>query len=110
MTTLIRCLVIVAALMLVGLGFYVCLTASRVKHASHNRSVMVELIVASPPLLAAGVDFVLEGLYALKKIGRSEERGYHASESPVRRPREDKFRDEERTIPSIPQGKKKYYN
>jgi magnesium chelatase subunit I len=65
---------------------------------------------ASPPLLAAGVDFVLEGLYALKKIGRSEERGYHASESPVRRPREDKFRDEERTIPSIPQGKKKYYN
>jgi magnesium chelatase subunit I len=65
---------------------------------------------ASLPLLAAGVDFVLEGLYALKKIGRSEERGYHASESPVRRPREDKFRDEERTIPSIPQGKKKYYN
>jgi len=65
---------------------------------------------ASPPLLAAGVDFVLEGLYALKKIGRSDERGYHATESPVRRPREDKFRDEERTIPSIPQGKKKYYN
>jgi magnesium chelatase subunit I len=65
---------------------------------------------ASPPLLAAGVDFVLEGLYALKKIGRSDERGYHASETPVRRPREDKFRDEERTIPSIPQGKKKYYN
>ena len=66
---------------------------------------------ASLPLLASGIDFVLEGLYALKKIGRSEERGYHASESPVRRPsREDKFRDEERTIPSIPQGKKKYYN
>jgi magnesium chelatase subunit I len=65
---------------------------------------------ASPQLLAAGVDFVLEGLYALKKIGRSDERGYHATESPVRRPREDKFRDEERTIPSIPQGKKKYYN
>jgi len=65
---------------------------------------------ASPPLLASGIDFVLEGLYALKKIGRSEERGYHATESPVRRPREDKFRDEERTVPSIPQGKKKYYN
>jgi len=65
---------------------------------------------ASPALLASGVDFVLEGLYALKKIGRSDERGYHATESPVRRPREDKFRDEERTIPSIPQGKKKYYN
>jgi len=65
---------------------------------------------ASPALLASGVDFVLEGLYALKKIGRSDERGYHATESPVRRPREDKFRDEERNIPSIPQGKKKYYN
>ena len=65
---------------------------------------------ASPQLLASGVDFILEGLYALKKIGRSDERGYHATESPVRRPREDKFRDEERTIPSIPQGKKKYYN
>jgi magnesium chelatase subunit I len=66
---------------------------------------------APPPLLASGIDFVLEGLYALKKIGRSEERGYHATESPVRRPsREDKFREEERSIPSIPQGKKKYYN
>ena len=66
---------------------------------------------ASPALLAAGVDFVLEGLYALKKIGRSEERGYQATETPPRRPsREDKFRDEERTIPSAPAGKKKYYN
>src|SRR6186713_3292390 len=47
---------------------------------------------AAAPLLASGVDFVLEGLYALKKIGRSDERGYHATESPVRRPsREDKF-------------------
>src|SRR4029453_7395995 len=43
---------------------------------------------ASPPLLAAGGGFFLVG----------------------GRPREDKFRDEERTIPSIPQGKKKYYN
>ena len=65
---------------------------------------------AAPPLMASGIDFVLEGLYALKKIGRSDERGYHATEAPVRRPREDKFRDEERSIPSIPQGKKKYYN
>src|SRR5438128_766065 len=66
---------------------------------------------AAAPLLASGVDFVLEGLYALKKIGRSEERGYQATESPARRPsRDDKFREEERTVPSIPQGKKKYYN
>jgi hypothetical protein len=53
MTALIRCLVIVAALMLVGLGFYVCLHASRVKHASNNRSVMVELAVGAPTVLAA---------------------------------------------------------
>ena len=32
---------------------------------------------ASAPLLASGIDFVLEGLYATKKIGRSDERGYH---------------------------------
>jgi magnesium chelatase subunit I len=36
------------------------------------------------PLLASGVDFVLEGLYATKKISRSEERGYHASNRPTR--------------------------
>jgi magnesium chelatase subunit I len=66
---------------------------------------------ASPALLASGVDFVLEGLYALKKIGRSDERGYHATETPARRPaREEKFRDEERTMPAGPAGKKKYYN
>ena len=57
------------------------------------------------------MDFVLEGLHAQRKIGRSDERGYHASEAPVRRPsREDKFREEERSIPSVPSGKKKYYN
>jgi magnesium chelatase subunit I len=64
---------------------------------------------APAPLLASGVDFVLEGLYALKKIGRSDERGYQATETPVRRPtREATMRDE---IP-MPTGggKKKYYN
>jgi magnesium chelatase subunit I len=95
-------------------------TMSTKEVLAHAREVqgLIELAQAagippdsSPALLASGVDFVLEGLYALKKIGRSEERGYHATESPVRRPsREEKFRDEERTIPSIPQGKKKYYN
>ena len=35
---------------------------------------------ASAPLLASGIDFVLEGLYAMKKISRSEERGYHGAE------------------------------
>jgi magnesium chelatase subunit I len=65
---------------------------------------------ASVPLLAAGVDFVLEGLYALKKISRSEDRGYHASDPPVRRPvaREPAF-DANTPVPTG-SGKKKYYN
>jgi magnesium chelatase subunit I len=64
---------------------------------------------ASAPMLAAGVDFVLEGLYATKKISRSDERGYHASDTPVRRPsRETTSLEDEPRIPAG--GKKKYYN
>src|SRR6185436_7532240 len=64
---------------------------------------------ASAPMLAAGVDFVLEGLYATKKISRSDERGYHASDTPVRRPaRESPSLEDEPRIPAG--GKKKYYN
>jgi magnesium chelatase subunit I len=64
---------------------------------------------ASAPLMASGIDFVLEGLYALKKIGRSDDRGFHAAESPVRRPapREAAFTAE---TPLPTGGKKKYYN
>jgi magnesium chelatase subunit I len=64
---------------------------------------------APAPLLASGVDFVLEGLYALKKISRSEDRGYHAAEAPVRRPavREPAFNAD---APMPTGGKKKYYN
>ena len=63
---------------------------------------------APKPLLAAGVDFALEGLYALKKISRSEERGYHATETPVRRPsRQERDFNEDAPMPT---GKKKYYN
>jgi magnesium chelatase subunit I len=40
---------------------------------------------APAPLVAAGIDFVLEGLYSQKKIGRSEEGGYHATEPGRRR-------------------------
>jgi len=64
---------------------------------------------ASTPLLASGVDFVLEGLYALKKIGRSDERGYHATETPVRRPVRETPAREETPMPTGG-GKKKYYN
>ena len=64
---------------------------------------------ASPPMLASGIDFVLEGLYATKKISRSEERGYHGSDSAVRRPSRDVDLSEERPMPTAG-GKKKYYN
>ena len=41
---------------------------------------------APPPVLAAAVDFVLEGLYAQKKISRSDGRGFHGSDSAVVHP------------------------
>ena len=67
---------------------------------------------ASAPLLAAAVDFVLEGLYSQKKIGRSDQRGYHGSETarrpaaPTRAPlmTADDEDDEQ------PRKKKRYYN
>jgi magnesium chelatase subunit I len=64
---------------------------------------------AAKPLLAAGIDFALEGLYALKKISRSEDRGYHATEPPVRRASRQE-RDFEENTPIPGGGKKKYYN
>src|SRR5688572_308048 len=64
---------------------------------------------ASTPLLASGVDFVLEGLYATKKISRSEERGYYGSEPTVRKPSREMSLDDEPRVPSGG-GRKKYYN
>jgi hypothetical protein len=61
--------------------------------------------------VASAIDFVLEGLYAQKKISRSDERGYAAgAEAAPRRPptrREETTLDEEIRIPG---AKKKYYN
>jgi magnesium chelatase subunit I len=65
---------------------------------------------APAPLLASGVDFVLEGLYATKKISRSDERGYHASEPAVRRPAREAVGTDESPMPSGGGAKKKYYN
>ncbi len=64
---------------------------------------------APAPVVASAIDFVLEGLYAQKKISRSEERGYAAAETAPRRGarREEPSVDEEIRIPS---SKKKYYN
>jgi magnesium chelatase subunit I len=62
------------------------------------------------PLIASAIDFVLEGLYAQKKISRSDERGYLAAESTApRRPRrDDPVADD--SIPFPAGSKKKYYN
>jgi magnesium chelatase subunit I len=64
---------------------------------------------APAPAVASAIDFVLEGLYAQKKISRSEERGYAANEEAPRRPsrREEVSLEEEIRMPT---GKKKYYN
>jgi magnesium chelatase subunit I len=64
---------------------------------------------AAAPSVASAIDFILEGLYAQKKISRSEDRGYSAAEAAPRRGprREEPVIDEEIRMPA---GKKKYYN
>jgi len=64
---------------------------------------------APAPLVASAIDFVLEGLYAQKKISRSDERGYAAAEAAPRRNqrREEPMIDESFQMPG---AKKKYYN
>jgi magnesium chelatase subunit I len=64
---------------------------------------------APAPFVASAIDFVLEGLYAQKKISRSEERGYSGAEAAPRR----SSRRDEPTLEDdirIPNAKKKYYN
>ena len=62
----------------------------------------------SLPLFASAIDFVLEGLYAQKKISRSEDWRYQATEQPRRAGRgEPGF---EPSSVQVPGGKKKYYN
>ena len=65
---------------------------------------------AAAPMLAAGIDFVLEGFYATKKLSRSDERGYHASEPAPRRSARESALSEESPMPTTGSGKKKYYN
>ncbi len=62
---------------------------------------------APAPAVASAIDFVLEGLYSLKKISRSDERGYQAAETP-RRPSRASEPLFDQSVP-VP-GKKKYYN
>jgi magnesium chelatase subunit I len=63
----------------------------------------------SEPLLAAAVDFVLEGLYAQRKISRTEEGQFQAAEQVKRSPRMASDPLAERDIP-MAGNKKKYYN
>ena len=84
-----------------------------------GRMELVTLVGIAPdapvPVLAAGIDFALEGLYSHKKISRNDERGYHATE-PVRRPQPQQSRTAVLTPDDFdddsPTGKKKkkYYN
>ncbi len=65
---------------------------------------------ANAPWRASTIDFVLEGLYAQKKISRSDDRGYAAAETAPRRPRrEEPMLEEELRMPGTG-SKKKYYN
>jgi magnesium chelatase subunit I len=67
---------------------------------------------APAPLVAAAVDFVLEGLYSQKRIGRTDAGGYVGAE-PVRRPQPVRQAPtltlEDDDEPSGPK-KKRYYN
>jgi hypothetical protein len=65
---------------------------------------------AAAPAVASAIDFILEGLYAQKKISRNEDHGYSAAEAAAPRRgarREEPALDEEIRMPA---GKKKYYN
>ncbi len=63
----------------------------------------------SDPALASAVDFILEGLYAQKKISRNDSGGYRAAETPRRQSSRTSERDVDEGLP-LPSGKKKYYN
>jgi hypothetical protein len=65
---------------------------------------------APAALRASAIEFVLEGLAATKKIGRTTERGYQAADQPT--PRRPARRDEPslEDMPPVSGGKKKYYN
>ncbi|HVL68558.1 MAG TPA: hypothetical protein VM364_14950 [Vicinamibacterales bacterium] len=65
---------------------------------------------APEPLRAAAVDFVLEGLYALKRISRSEDRRFSAVEQPRRPARPVQAEPLLDRDPPFRSDKKKYYN
>src|SRR5436309_1042888 len=58
--------------------------------------------------VASAIDFVLEGLYAQRKISRSDDRRYAAAETAPRRGARREEQQIDDPIP-LPSGKKKYY-
>ena len=70
---------------------------------------------APAPLLASAIDFVLEGLYAQKRISRSESGAYTAGDEPVRRGgkadrrRERQLRDDDDDDSGFGGGGGRYY-
>ena len=65
---------------------------------------------APAPARASAIGFILEGLYATRKISRSDERGYHAADSPAPRRNRQQPEPDFDDVPPMPGGKKKYYN
>ncbi len=63
---------------------------------------------AQAPFVAAAIDFVLEGLFAMKKISRTDEWTYQAADTP--RPRPRAVTDEAIADDQGPDRRKKYYN
>ena len=61
------------------------------------------------PHLASAIDFVLEGMYAQRKISRSLEGQFHAAEQAKRPARPTMDPLSERELP-LTGSKKKYYN
>src|SRR2546430_4375843 len=64
---------------------------------------------APAPSVASAIDFVLEGLYAQRKISRSDDRRYAAAETAPRRGARREEPQIDDPIP-MPGTKKKYYN
>jgi magnesium chelatase subunit I len=90
-----------AASDVVALGRAVSGLAAVVEHIGVRRD-------APQPVVASAVDFVLEGLYSLKKISRSDDRGYQAADDGPRRSSRQAETPFDQDVP-VP-GKKKYYN
>lgn len=91
--------------------------ASEVLKQAHKVPGLLDLLAAAgiqpsapAPDVASAIDFVLEGLYSLKKIARSDERGYHGSGDQPVGPRRASRSNEAFFDEAPQQGKKKYYN